>query len=56
MILGVQALADHLAIARFEDVQRKRFARKEDEVQRKQCNAVRLHGSHRDMIPEAGLE
>src|SRR6266404_6314893 len=42
--LVVEAIADHFAVARLENVQRKVSAGKKNDVQRKQRNAIRPHG------------
>src|SRR6267378_3848509 len=50
--LFFQTVFHHFAVTRLENVQRKFRAGKKDDVQRKQRNAIRPHGSQVKMIPE----
>ena len=43
---GVEALADHSAVARLENVQGELFAGEKYDVKREERNAFRPHGSH----------
>src|SRR6267143_214658 len=50
--LFFQTVFHHFAVTRLENVQRKFRAGKKDDVQRKERNAIRPHGSQVKMIPE----
>ena len=48
----LEAVFDHLAVARLENVQGEFCAGKKDDVQRKERNAFRAHGSQSLIIPD----